>query len=150
MRTAQVADRAGVNAQTLRYYERRGLLPDPGRTGAGYRTYGPEAVRIVRFVKRAQQLGFTLTEIQTMLGLADGGPDNCEATRRLAAEKISELDAKIASLIAMRDSLTRLVDTCARPRNDRDCPLLHSLDPIHDTGHGPSSDAALTSRDARP
>jgi Hg(II)-responsive transcriptional regulator len=133
MRTAQVADQAGVNAQTLRYYERRGLLPDPGRTGSGYRSYGPAAVRVVRFVKRAQQLGFTLNEVETLLGLADGGPDSCEATRQLATDKISALDAKIASLYAMRESLTRLVDTCTRPRDDRDCPLLHSLELGTDT-----------------
>jgi DNA-binding transcriptional MerR regulator len=132
MRTAQVARQAGVNTQTLRYYERRGLLPDPGRTGAGYRVYGPDAVRIVRFVKRAQELGFTLTEIETLLDLADGGPDNCDTTRHLATEKITELDTKIAHLHAMRTSLARLADTCARPRADRDCPLLHSLDPTCD------------------
>jgi DNA-binding transcriptional MerR regulator len=132
MRTAQVAQQAGVNTQTLRYYERRGLLPDPGRTGAGYRTYGPDAVRIVRFVKRAQELGFTLTEVETLLELADGGPDSCEATLALATEKITELDGKMASLQAMRASLARLADTCTRPRADRDCPLLHSLDPTFD------------------
>jgi Hg(II)-responsive transcriptional regulator len=133
MRTAQVAQQAGVNTQTLRYYERRGLLPDPGRTHAGYRTYGPDAVRVVRFVKRAKELGFTLAEIETLLDLADGGPASCETTRRLATEKITELDGKIASLRAMRTSLARLAGTCAKPRAERDCPLLHSLD--HTTGH---------------
>lgn len=138
MHTAQVARQAGVNTQTLRYYERRGLLPDPGRTGSGYRSYGPDAVRIVRFVKRAQHLGFTLTEIETLLDLADGGPDNCEVTRRLATEKIAELDQKIADLQAMRASVDRLAATCVRPRAARDCPLLHSLDPGYDherSGH---------------
>jgi len=142
MHTAQVARRAGVNAQTLRYYERRGLLPDPGRTGGGYRAYGPDAVRIVRFIKRAQELGFTLSEIEVLLHLADGGPDGCEATRRLATEKITELDDKIASLHAMRGSLDRLAATCTRPRADRECPLLHSLDPAFDD--------ALDGRDSRP
>jgi DNA-binding transcriptional MerR regulator len=132
MRTAQVAKQAGVNTQTLRYYERRGLLPDPGRTGAGYRVYGPDAVRIVRFVKRAQELGFTLTEIETLLDLAGGGPDSCDTTRRLATEKITELDDKITHLQAMRTALAQLAATCTRPRVDRDCPLLHSLDPTHD------------------
>jgi DNA-binding transcriptional MerR regulator len=132
MRTAELARQAGVNAQTLRYYERRGLLPDPGRTGAGYRSYGPDAVRVVRFVKRAQELGFTLNEIEVLLDLAGGGPDSCDATRHLATEKITELDRRIASLQAMRGSVSRLVDTCTRPRADRDCPLLHSLDPAFD------------------
>lgn len=132
MRTAQVAKQAGVNTQTLRYYERRGLLPDPERTGAGYRVYGPDAVRIVRFVRRAQELGFTLTEIEPLLELADGGPDSCETTRQLATEKVAELDGKITHLRAMRASLAGLADTCTRPRADRDCPLLHSLDPTFD------------------
>lgn len=132
MRTTQVAELAGVNTQTLRYYERRGLLPEPERTRGGYRNYGPDAVRIVRFVKRSQELGFTLTEIETLLDLANGGPANCETTRHLAAEKISQLDDKIAILQTMRASLARLAATCTRPRADRDCPLLHSLDPAHD------------------
>lgn len=132
MRTTQVARQAGVNAQTLRYYERRGLLPDPGRTGAGYRTYSPDAVRVIRFIKRAQELGFTLKQIEVLLDLADGGPDNCDTARRLADEKITELDGKIASLIAMRDSLGQLRDTCARPRAARDCELLQSMDPTYD------------------
>jgi Hg(II)-responsive transcriptional regulator len=125
----QVAQRAGVNAQTLRYYERRGLLPDPPRTSAGYRAYGPDAVRIVRFVKRAQELGFSLSEIEMLLHLADGGPESCDAARQLAEKKVVDLDAKIATLNAMRASLTRLIATCARPRRERDCPLLDSLEP---------------------
>lgn len=132
MRTAQVARRAGVNTQTLRYYERRGLLPDPGRTSSGYRAYPDDAVRIVRFIKRAQELGFTLTQIEVLLDLAAGGPDSCDATQQLVTEKLGELNAKIDSLIAMRDALEQLVDTCALPREDRDCPLLHRLDPAYD------------------
>lgn len=145
MRTAHVAERAGVNTQTLRYDERRGLLPDPGRTGAGYRVYGPDAVRTVRFVKRAQELGFTLTEVETLLDLAAGGPASYDATRHLATEKITELDRKIAHLQAMRASLDQLVATCARPRLDRDCPLLDCLDPARDRRRGSAMD-----EDARP
>jgi Hg(II)-responsive transcriptional regulator len=128
----QVAQRAGVNAQTLRYYERRGLLPDPPRTAGGYRAYGPEAVRIVRFVKRAQELGFSLAEIEVLLHLADGGPEYCDAARQLAENKVADLDTKIATLNAMRASLSRLIATCARPRRERDCPLLESLEPDPD------------------
>ena len=74
MRSAQVAAEAGVNLQTLRYYERRGLLPEPPRLESGYRAYHPNAVRTVRFVKTAQRLGFTLEEIESLLDLAAGGP----------------------------------------------------------------------------
>jgi DNA-binding transcriptional MerR regulator len=126
--TTELARTAGVKPPTLRYYERRGLLPTPARTDSGYRSYGPEAVRIVRFVKRAQQLGFTLAEVETLLELAGGGPDPCSEAGTMAMGKIADLDGKIAQLTAMRAALHRLVDTCARPRVDRDCPLLDALD----------------------
>ena len=73
MRTGQIANQAGVNVQTLRYYERRGLLQAPARRDSGYREYPSDAIRIVRFVKRAQELGFTLSEVEILLGLAAGG-----------------------------------------------------------------------------
>jgi Hg(II)-responsive transcriptional regulator len=133
MRTAEVAEQAGVNPQTLRYYERRGLLPDPPRTTTGYRSYGPDAVRTVRFVKRAQELGFSLDEVETLLHLADGGPHSCEAAQSLAADRITDLDAKIAALTSMRASLQLLLDTCSRPRRARTCPLLDSLDTAQET-----------------
>ena len=127
MRTGEVAAEAGVNVQTLRYYERRGLLPEPARRESGYRVYGADAVRTVRFIKRTQDLGFGLREAETLLELAAGGPDGCDAERDLAARKIGELDRRIADLRAMRDSLQRLVATCALPREDRECPLLHAI-----------------------
>ena len=127
MRTSQVAEQAGVNVQTLRYYERRGLLPEPPRGESGYRVYGPDAVRRVRFIKRAQELGFGLSEAESLLALATGGPESCEAARELADAKVAELDRRIADLVAMRDSLRQLAATCARPRAERECPLLHSI-----------------------
>lgn len=127
MRSGQVAEKAGVNIQTLRYYERRGLLARPRRLESGYRAYGQEAVDSVRFIKRAQELGFALSEIETLLGLARGGPSDCDRAQALANGKIAELDSKIASLLAMRDSLGRLVTTCELPRKQRDCPLIRSI-----------------------
>jgi Hg(II)-responsive transcriptional regulator len=131
MRTGEVAAQAGVNVQTLRYYERVGLLPEPSRRESGYRVYGADAVRTVRFIKRAQELGFGLREADALLGLAAGGPESCEAARGLAGEKIAELDRRIADLQAMRDSLERLAATCARPRGDRECPLVHAMEATH-------------------
>ncbi|MGH3197639.1 MAG: MerR family DNA-binding protein [Streptosporangiaceae bacterium] len=128
MRTSEVAGRAGVNTQTLRYYERRGLLAEPPRSAAGYRDYPVTAVELLRFVKRAQELGFTLAEIEGMLHLAEGGPDSCERARALAEAHAAELDRKIADLRRMRASLTELIATCERPRADRSCPLLAALD----------------------
>jgi DNA-binding transcriptional MerR regulator len=132
-----------VNPQTLRYYERRGLLAEPARSPAGYRTYPVEAVRRVRFVKRAQELGFTLGEVVSLLHLAEGGPDSCDRVRSLAGEKIADLQRRIADLLALRDGLTQLVATCERPRAQRECPILHEIDP------GPGFTSAAGSEDAR-
>jgi Hg(II)-responsive transcriptional regulator len=133
MRSSQVAAEAGVNIQTLRYYERRGLLPAPERTDSCYRTYDTQALRTVRFIKRAQQLGFSLEDIDGLLELAAGGPANCDAAKTVATEKLAELEAKIASLNAMRDSLRQLVATCDRTPNKRECPLLEAIE----AGDGP-------------
>lgn len=128
MRTGQVATQAGVNTQTLRYYERRGLLREPPRRDSGYRVYPADAVRIVRFIKHVQELGFTLAEIETLLHLAAGGPESCEAVQAMATQKIGDLERRLASLRHMRSSLQRLVATCSRPRDQRDCPLLRAID----------------------
>ena len=127
MRTGEVADRAGVNIQTLRYYERRGLLAEPPGSPTGYRDYPGSAVAVLRFVKRAQELGFTLTEVEELLELADGGPASCDAARHLAETHIVELERKIADLEQMRASLGALVATCQRPRAARTCALLDAL-----------------------
>jgi DNA-binding transcriptional MerR regulator len=138
MRTAQLAEAAAVKRPTLRYYERRGLLPPADRSAAGYRSYGPDAVRIVRFVKHAQELGFTLSEVEALLELAAGGPDPCTEARAVATAKIADLDGKIGHLMAMRAALRRLVDTCEQPRAHRDCPLLRTLDAPPERGDDPS------------
>lgn len=123
-----MAAQAQVNTQTLRYYERRGLLPEPERTASGYRAYSVDAVRLVRFVKRAQQLGFTLNDIEELLHLAGGGPASCEAAKTMARTRIADLERRIQELAGMRDALVRLVDTCERPRKERDCPLLRDIE----------------------
>jgi Hg(II)-responsive transcriptional regulator len=128
MRSSQVAAEAGVNVQTLRYYERRGLLPEPDRLDSGYRSYGTDAVRTVRFVKSAQQLGFTLEQIDSLLNLAAGGPSNCDAAKTLANENLAQLEQKITHLTAMHDSLRQLVATCERSRSKRVCPLLDAIE----------------------
>ncbi|MGH7758165.1 MAG: heavy metal-responsive transcriptional regulator [Candidatus Dormibacteria bacterium] len=127
MRSSQVAADAGVNLQTLRYYERRGLLEAPERSESGYRAYDAEAVRTVRFVKHAQALGFSLAEIATLLDLAAGGPESCEVAKAMASDKLAQLEAKIANLLAMRDSLQQLAATCDRARGRRVCPLLDAI-----------------------
>ena len=127
MRSSEVATKAQVNVQTLRYYERRGLLAEPQRTSSGYRVYTPDAVRVVRFIKRAQQLGFTLDDMEDLLHLADGGPDSCQEAKAMARSRIADLQRRIDELAGMRDALARLVDTCDQPRRKRDCPILHDI-----------------------
>src|SRR5215470_9819706 len=98
MRIGEVAARASVHVETLRYYERRGLLREPRRQPSGYRSYGEESVHLVRFIKRAQELGFTLANIQELLRLAQGGPESCREVRALAIAKIEDMDRKIRIL----------------------------------------------------
>ena len=109
-----MAERAGVNPQTLRYYERRGLLTPPGRSPSGYREYPVEALARLRFIKRAQALGFSLDEAEDLLHLAAGGPAACDAARELAGVRLA-------------DSLAELVSRCDLPRADRACTLLETL-----------------------
>jgi MerR family mercuric resistance operon transcriptional regulator len=127
VRTAEVAERAGVNAQTLRYYERRGLLAAPPRSSSGYRDYPDSAVARLRFVKRVQELGFSLDEAAELLHLAAGGPRACASARALATARMGEIERRLADLQRMRDSLGELVATCDLPRANRRCSLLDAL-----------------------
>ena len=127
MRTSQLAEQAGVNSETLRYYERRGLLDRPPRTPGGYRDYPAGAVGVLRFIKRAQELGFSLGEVEELLHLEAGGPDSCDAARALAEARKGDIGARIADLRWVSDSLGELVETCDLPRAKRTCPLLEAL-----------------------
>ncbi len=127
IRTGEVAARAGVNIQTLRYYERRGLLKEPPRRSSGFRRYPEEAVRIVRFIKHAQQLGFTLREIDELLQLREDRDRTCAQVRRAAEAKIADIDSKLKRLKAMRGALAILVQSCRNKRAAR-CPLIEALD----------------------
>src|SRR6476661_4089635 len=108
MRIGEVARRAGVNIETLRYYERRGLLAEPARGINGHRDYDEETVRFVRAVKEAQRLGFTLEEIAEHAKLTRGGRPH-EAVRTRVAQKLDEIDERIASLRRVREGLARVV-----------------------------------------
>lgn len=142
MRTSELAKRAGVRAETLRYYERRGLLVGPPRTSSGYRDYPVTAVARLRFVKRAQQLGFTLDEIEELLQLDGGGPEDCDPARALAERRKADLAARIADLQRMHDSLAELVATCDLPRADRRCALLEAIGHAEGGGVGDGQPAA--------
>ena len=102
MRVGEVAERAGVNVETLRYYERRGLLPEPDRTPSGHRRYDDETVRFLGAIKEAQAVGFTLAEIAEYLRAARRSAAPSEALRVRMAAKIDQIDGRIAALQRMR------------------------------------------------
>ncbi len=124
-----VAKQAQVNIETLRYYERQGIVPKPPRTHSNYRLYPGDTVRRVRFVKKAQELGFSLKEIKELLSLRATRGATCLDVRRQAATKIKQIDEKILSLQAMQNALGELVRRCAARRGSlSECPILESLD----------------------
>ncbi len=123
---SQTAKKAGVNTQTLRYYERRGLLPKPPRRGSGYREYPDDAVRIVRFIKRAQELGFSLDEVETLVRLRGVRRGERQRVRAIAEKKIAQVDEKIAQLQAMRAALSTLVESCHHG-GAAECPIIEAL-----------------------
>jgi len=127
MQTSQTAKAAGVNAQTLRYYERRGLLARPPRRGSGYREYPADAVRIVRFIKKAQDLGFSLDEIEELVRLRGVRRGERHRVRAIAERKIEDIDQKIVHLQSMRGALRQLVESCHRG-GATECPIIDALD----------------------
>jgi Hg(II)-responsive transcriptional regulator len=128
LRIGEVASQAGVNVQTLRYYERRRLLDMPRRTGSGYRAYAPETVRIIRFIKRAKDLGFTLAEVKDLIRLRDAKGRKRSAVRELAAKRMVDIDRKLAQLRAIHGALRGLVESCACGGDDLACPIIEALD----------------------
>jgi MerR family transcriptional regulator, copper efflux regulator len=127
MRIGELAQQAGVNTQTLRYYERRGLIETGRRATSGYREYDDIAVRRVRFIRRAQELGFTLDEIRGLMGLWNDSLGSCSAAEKRASATLDRIEQKIGDLLRMREALAKYVSACrTEPALDR-CPLLEEL-----------------------
>ena len=125
LRTGEVAERAGLNIQTLRYYERRGLLAEPVRSNGGHRLYPPDTVGLLQVIKAAQRLGFTLDEVADLL-VAGRRRHPTPGLRQRALNKITEIDQRIADLTALRTTLTEVVDArCDSLTNCTctDCPI---------------------------
>ncbi len=120
-----LAQAAGVNVETIRYYQRRGLLDEPEKPLAGHRHYADSAAGRVSFIKRAQQLGFTLEEVKGLLKLEDG--QSCRETRLLAEHKLAIIQARIGDLNRMRRLLKNLIAECAEGRRPRSCPIIATL-----------------------
>jgi len=121
----RLAKAAGVNVETIRYYQRRGLVDEPSKPLGGHRRYAPSAASRVRFIKRAQQLGFTLEEVTGLLRLDDG--QSCRETRMLAERKLAVIEERIADLNRMRRLLKGLITECAAGQRPRSCPIIATL-----------------------
>ena len=128
LKIGQVAERGGVNLQTIRYYEREGLLPEPPRLQSGYRMFPDNTVRRIRFIKRAQELGFTLSEIRDLLALRIDKERPSSEVRTLAQAKISNIEAKIRTLNNMKRVLSNLTERCSGCGPSNECPILESID----------------------
>jgi MerR family transcriptional regulator, copper efflux regulator len=124
----RLARAAGINLETVRYYERRGLVPRPPRSRSGYRLFPADTARRLRFIKHAQELGFSLKEIRGLLALRISPRSSCVEIRKRAEAKIRDIEGKIKSLESMRTSLRKLTKSCSGCGPISECPILESLD----------------------
>jgi Hg(II)-responsive transcriptional regulator len=124
----ELAKRCRVNFETIRYYEQQGLIPRPSRTASNYRAYGEDTIRRVRFVKRAQDLGFTLREIKELLSLRATPGTGCADVYARAEAKIQNIDEKIRALDTMRRALSKLMSACSGRGGISECPILDALE----------------------
>lgn len=128
LKIGELARAADVGVETIRYYERRGLLAQPPRRTSGYRQYPPRAVRRVRFIRRAQALGFTLKEIEDLLALRVDDDRSCADVRALARAKLEDIERRVAELRQMGRALERVARRCRGRGPTSECPILEVLD----------------------
>jgi len=122
----QLGDRAGVNLETVRYYERVGLMPKPPRTAGGHRVYYGTHLRRLGFIRRSRELGFSLQEVRVLLGLVDGGDYTCAEVRDLTLAHLADVRRKIADLKRLQRSLQGMAERCIGDRVP-DCPIIDVL-----------------------
>lgn len=124
----QVAKQTGVTVETVRFYEKRGLIEPPRRTASGYRQYAPDSLKRIRFIQHAKDSGFTLNDIAELLALRQAPGESCAPIRDRAREKIEAVDSKIRDLQHIRDALSKLVNKCDANDVLGDCPIIESLE----------------------
>jgi DNA-binding transcriptional MerR regulator len=134
LRVAELAAAVGVPSDTVRYYERAGLLPPPARTAGGYRSYDAGAVDRLRFIRGAQRLGLRLSDIRDLLSVRDTGTCPCEPAEQLLRRRLAEVDAEIARLVALRTEMAAMADAlpaaaCPPPSPGTWCPPAEGGDP---------------------
>ncbi|WAJ37179.1 Cd(II)/Pb(II)-responsive transcriptional regulator [Pseudomonas sp. GOM7] len=141
MKIGELAKKAGCQVETVRYYEREGLLPAPARSEGNYRLYGPEHLERLVFIRNCRTLDMTLEEIQRLLALRDLPHESCAGINSLVDEHIEHVQARIDSLLALRDQLSELRDRCNGPQEAEDCGILRQLNvsggvqPLPDDNH---------------
>ena len=126
MRIGELAKATATKAETIRYYEREGLLPPPDRTDANYRDYGPEHRARLSFIRRSRELGFRLGDVRDLLALADDTSQPCDQVDQIASAHLEEVERKLADLKVMRDELTRMIGSC-RQGTVGDCLIVEAL-----------------------
>jgi len=124
MRIGELARSVNVNVETIRYYQRIKLLELPEKPYGGMRSYSDQDLQRLRFIRRAQKLGFSLKDIRELLDLSSS---DCERVEKLAAEKLSEVKAKLRQLRSIESILAKTVEQCARRKSDQPCPIIETL-----------------------
>ena len=132
LKIGQLAKAANVNIDTVRYYERRGLIPEPPRKESGYREYTQNYIARIRFVKRAQDLGFSLNEISELMDLRVDSQTVCSDVKKRTEAKVIDIEEKIQSLVRMKQTLTNLLEHCKSQEPTGECPILAMLDAEED------------------
>jgi len=130
MTIGRVAKTTGVGVETIRFYERKGLIPDPPRRASGYRQYSEDTIARIRFIRRAKELGFTLNEIHELLSLRVDPTSTCGDVKHRAKDKVRDIEAKIESLRKMKRALEQLASSCTGTGPTSECPILEALEDL--------------------
>lgn len=128
LRIGEVAKLSGVGVETVRFYEREGLIPKPSRSSSGYRQYPETAIKQVQFIQHAKVLGFSLKEIGELIALKTKPGTTCKTVRKKAQEKIDDIQQKIEALEKMKEALSPLIEQCPSTGPVSECPILNALD----------------------
>lgn len=128
MKIGELASATATKVETVRYYEKIGLLPPPARTAANYRAYGPDHLARLSFIRRARDLGFTLEAVRELLTLCDDKAQSCDAVDVIARAHLTEIDRKVADMQALRSELARVLGSCGHGAV-ADCKIIETLAP---------------------
>ena len=124
----QVARRSGIGTETVRFYEREGLIEEPPRNGSGYRQYPEQAIARIEFTQRAKELGFSLKEIKELLSLSIAPGTTCKDIKNRAQAKITDIEEKLRTLQCMKKALTKVTAACSGRGSVSECPILEAME----------------------